>query len=126
MSGTKNKSGGFTMAEIVVALAVLGMVMAGLAMSLRTFAKLNRCQWMRQHCIAAAQAQLDSIAVTGEAIRDEDFKRLWPDLSVSIKESAGAGQWEGMKLVEVTANGRTFGKEVKVQLCRYFLDEREQ
>ncbi|MHC4087321.1 MAG: prepilin-type N-terminal cleavage/methylation domain-containing protein [Planctomycetota bacterium] len=126
MSGTKKIYGGFTMAEIIVALVVLGMVMTGLALSLRTFAKLNRCQWMRQHCIAAAQAQLDSIAVTGEAIRDEDFKRLWPDLSVSIKESVGAGQWEGMNLVEVTANGRTFGKEVKVQLCRYFLDEREQ
>jgi len=122
MSGMKNKSGGFTIAEIVVALVVLGMVMTGLALSLQTFAKLNRCQWMRQHCITAAQAQLDSIAVTGEAIRDEDFKRLWPDLSVSIKESAGAGQWEGMKLVEVTANGMSFSKEVKVQLCRYFLN----
>ncbi len=126
MSGMKNKSGGFTIAEIVVALVVLGMVMAGLALSLRTFAKLNRFQWMRRHCITAAQAQLDSISVTGEAISNKDFKRLWPDLSVSIKESAGAGQWEGMKLVQVTANGRTFGKEVKVQLCRYFLDEREQ
>lgn len=126
MSGMKNKYAGFTMAEIVVALAVLAMVVAGLALSLRTFAKLNRWQWMRQHCIAAAQAQLDSIAVTGEAIRDEDFKRLWPNLSVSIKETAGAGQWEGMKLVEVTANGRTLGKKVQVQLCRYFLDQRER
>ncbi|NIS51685.1 MAG: prepilin-type N-terminal cleavage/methylation domain-containing protein [Phycisphaerae bacterium] len=126
MSGTKNKDGGFTIAEVIVALVVLGMVVSGLALSLQTFAKLNRCQWMKQRCIAAAQAQLDSIAVTGEAIRDEDFRRLWPNLSVSIEESAGAGQWEGMKLVQVTANGRTFGKEVKVQLCRYFLDEREQ
>ena len=126
MSGTKIKYAGFTMAEVVIALVVLGMVVSGLALSLRTFAKLNRCQWMRQHCIAAAQAQLDSIAVTGEAIRDEDFRQLWPNLSFSIEESAGAGQWEGMKLVQVTANGRTLGKEVKVQLCRYFLDEREQ
>ena len=69
MSGMKNKYGGFTIAEIVVALVVLGMVMAGLPLSLQTFAKLNRCQWMRRHCIAAAQAQLDSITVTGEAIR---------------------------------------------------------
>jgi len=126
MSGTKNKYAGFTMAEVIVALVVLGMVVSGLALSLQTFGKLNRFQWMKQRCIAAAQAQLDSIAVTGEAIREEDFRRLWPNLTVSIKESAGAGQWEGMKLVQVTANGRTFGKEVKVQLCRYFLDEREQ
>jgi prepilin-type N-terminal cleavage/methylation domain-containing protein len=126
MLRTKIKCDGFTIAEIVVALVVLGMVVSGLALSLRTFGKLNRWQWMRQRCIAAAQAQLDSIAVTGEAIRDEDLKRLWPNLTVSIKESAGAGQWEGMTLVRVTASGRTFGKEVKVQLCRYFLDEREQ
>jgi type II secretory pathway pseudopilin PulG len=126
MSRTKIKYAGFTIAEVVVALVVLGMVVSGLALSLQTFAKLNRCQWMRQRCIAAAQAQLDSIAVTGQAIRDEDFRRIWPNLSVSIKESAGTGQWEGMKLVRVTANGRTFGKEVQVQLCRYFLDQRER
>ncbi len=120
MSRTNIKFTGFTIAEVLVALVVLGMVVSGLALSLRTFAKLNRCQWMKQRCIAAAQAQLDSIAVTGQAISDEDFRRIWPNLTVSIKESAGTGQWEGMKLVRVTANGRTFGKEVKVQLCRYF------
>jgi len=126
MSGKKKKNRGFSITEIVVALAVLGMVLAGLALSLHVFAKLNRYQWMRQHCIAAAQAELDSIAVTGEAIRDEDFMRLWPNLNVSIKESAGAGQWEGMKLVEVKAGGMSFNKEVKVQLCRYVLAEPEQ
>ncbi len=126
MSGKKKKFRGFSLTEIVVALAVLGMVLVGLALSLNAFAKFNRIQWVRQHCIAAAQAELDSIAVTGEAIRDEDFKRLWSNLNVSIKESAGAGQWEGMKLVEVTASGMSFRKEVKVQLCRYVLTEREQ
>ena len=126
MSGTKKKFRGFSLTEIVVALAVLGMVLVGLALSLNAFAKFNRYQWMRQHCIAAAQAELDSIAVTGEAIRDEDFMRLWSNLNVSIKESAGAGQWEGMRLVEVTASGMSFSKEVKVQLCRYVLVEREQ
>lgn len=126
MSGKKKKFRGFSLTEIVVALAVLGMVLVGLALSLNAFAKFNRIQWVRQHCIAAAQAELDSIAVTGETIRDEDFKRLWPNLNVSIKESAGAGQWEGMKLIEVKASGMSFRKEVKVQLCRYVLVEREQ
>lgn len=126
MSDKKKKHGGFTLIEIMVGLAVLGMVLVGLALSLNGFAKFNRYQWMRQHCIAAAQAELDSIAVTGEAIREEDFVRLWPNLTVSIKESAGAGQWEGMKLVEVKASGKSFSKEVKVQLCRYVLAEREQ
>jgi len=126
MSCKRKRYGGFTLIEIIVSVAVLGLVLGGLALSLHGFAKFNRIQWMRQHCVAAAQAQLDSIAVTGEAIRDEDFKRLWPNLSFSIKESAGSGQWEGMKLIEVTTGGMSFGKEVKVQLCRYFLDEQEQ
>ncbi len=126
MYGWKKKYGGFSLTEVVVALAILGMVLVGLALSLNALAKFNRFQWMRQHCIAAAQAELDSIAVTGEAIRDEDFKRLWPNLTVSIKESAGTGQWKGMKLVEVKARGMSFGKEVKVKLCRYFLAEPEQ
>lgn len=126
MSFKRKKYGGFTLIEVMVAVSVMGMVLGGLALSLHGFAKLNRIYWMKQHCIAAAQAQLDSIAVTGEAIRDEDFRRLWPNLSFSIKESAGAGQWEGMKLIEVTASGKSFGKEVKVRLCRYFLAEQEQ
>ena len=122
----RKKYGGFSLTEVVVSLAVLGMVLIGLAVSLNGFAKFNRVQWMRQHCIAAAQAQLDSIAITGEAIREEDFVRLWPNLNVSIRESAGAGQWEGMRFVEVTASGMSFGREVQVQLCRYVLVEREQ
>jgi prepilin-type N-terminal cleavage/methylation domain-containing protein len=126
MSFKRIKCGGFKLIEIMVAVAVLGMVLAGLALSLHGYAKINRIYWMRQHCIAAAQAQLDSIAVTGKEIPDEDFMRLWPNLTVSIKESAGTGQWKGMKLVEVKATGMSFGKEVQVQLCRYFLAEQEQ
>ena len=118
----KNKKyGGFFITEIVVASAILGILLVGLAMSMYGFAKFNRYQLVRQQCIAAAVAQLDSITTTGKPIPDEDFKRLWPKLGVNIKSSAGAGQWQGMKLVEVTANGKSFNKEVKVQLARYVL-----
>lgn len=123
----KNKKyGGFLLTEITVALTILGIILVGLALSLHGFAKFNRYQLARQRCIAAAQAELDSITATGKPISEEDFKRLWPNLSVSIKTSAGTGQWQGMKLVEVTANGRSFRKQVKVQLCRYILAEGEQ
>ena len=69
----------------------------------------------------AAQAELDSITTTGKPIPDEDFKRLWPKLGVNIKRSAGTGQWQAMTLVEVTATGKSFNKEVNVQLARYIL-----
>ena len=121
MSVKNKKYGGFFITEIVVASAILAILLVGLALSLYGFAKFNRYQLVRQQCIAAAQAELDSITITGKPIPDEDFKRLWPKLGANIKISAGTGQWQAMTLVEVTANGMSFSKEVKVQLARYVL-----
>ena len=121
MSVKNKKYGGFLITEIIVALSILAILLVGLALSLYGFAKFNRYQLVRQQCIAAAQAELDSITITGKPSPDEDFKRLWPKLGVNIKRSVGTGQWQAMTLVEVTANGKSFNKEVKVQLARYIL-----
>ena len=121
VSVKSKKYSGFFITEIVVASSILAILLVGLALSLYGFAKFNRYQLVRQQCIAAAQAELDSITITGKPIPDEDFKRLWPKLGVNIKKSAGTGQWQAMRLVEVTANGMSFSKEVKVQLARYVL-----
>jgi hypothetical protein len=121
VSGKNKKYGGFLFTDLVVGLIVLGVLLTGLALSLHGFAKFNHYQLLRQNCTAAAQAELDSIAATGRPIRDEDLKRLWPKVSVSIQRSSGTGQWEGMRLVKVTASGKSFRKEVKVQLSRYIL-----
>ena len=107
------------MTEIIVALTVMAMLLAGLAFSMNGMAKFNRYQLVRLQCIAAAQAELDSLTVTGKSIPDEDFQRIWPQLSVSVKKSDGTGQWQAMELVEVTASGRNFRKEVEIQLSRY-------
>ena len=123
MSGKNKRYAGFLLTEIMVSLTVLGILLAGLAVSLHGFAKFNRHQLVRQHCIAAAQAQLDSITATGKPIPDEDFKRLWPKLNVSIEDSAGIGQWKGMRLVKVTTSGNSFDKKVEIELCRYILGE---
>jgi len=125
VSGKNKKYSGFLFTDLVVGLIVLGILLAGLALSLHGFAKFNHYQLLRQRCIAAAQAELDSIAITGRPIRDEDVKRLWPKVSVSIQQSQGIGQWEGMKLVKVTAGGKSFRKEVKVQLSRYILGKEQ-
>ncbi|MBA7653270.1 hypothetical protein ES703_61114 [subsurface metagenome] len=121
MSDKNGKKGGFMLTEMIVAATLLGILLVGLALSLHGFARFNRYQLVRQRCIAAAQAELDSITATGTPIRNEDVKRLWPKLTVSIKSSPGTGQWQGLKLIEVTANGKSFRKEVKVQLSRYVL-----
>ena len=123
MSDKNKKYRGFLFTEVVVALTILGILLIGLAVSLDAFRRFNHYQLVKQRCISAAQAQLDSITATGKSIRDEDFKRLWPKLSVSFEKSAGTGQWEGMKLVKVAARGNSLDKEVKVKLSRYVLRE---
>ena len=123
MSYRKRGYGGFLLAEIIVALTILSMLLAGVAFSLNGMAKFNRYQLIRQQCIAAAQAQLDSLTATGKSISDEDFQRLWPELRVSIEETEGSGQWQGMELVEVTASGKSFRKQVQIRLSRYIRRE---
>jgi hypothetical protein len=119
MSYNKRRSGGFIFAEIAVSLTVMAMLLAGVAFSLNGIAKFNHYQLVRQHCIAAAQAELDSITATGEPIEDEDFSRIWPQLSVSIEKTTGQGQWQGMQLAKVTTSGRYLRRHVTIELSRY-------
>jgi len=120
MSRKKRRYGGFLLAEMTVSLTILAMLLASVAFSLNGIAKFNSYQLVRQQCIAAAQAKLDSLTATGKPIEDEDVRRIWPRISISIEKSAGDGQWLGTELVEVTASGRSFRKEVKIRLSRYY------
>jgi hypothetical protein len=119
MSGADTKYRGILTAEMVISLTALGILTIGMALSLYGFSRFNRYQLVRQRCIAAAQAQLDSLTVTGRPIREEDFHRLWPGLVVSIEELEGTGQWQGMQLVKVTTTGKGLRKEVEVKMSRY-------
>ncbi len=119
MSYRNSKHRGFLMTEIIVALSVLGLLLGGLGVSLAGLARFNRYQLTRQQCIAAAQAQLESIVAMGQPIADKDFSRLWPKLTVSIQETPGAGQWQGLTLVEVTTSDKGPRKSVDIQLSRY-------
>lgn len=111
---------GFMITELIVSLAVLGVLLVTFAISLDGFRRLNHYQVTRQHCVSAAQAMLDSIAVTGAAIDEGDMKRLWPDISVRIDKSEGTGQWKGLELVSVTASGASLNRKTEVRLSRYF------
>jgi len=119
MSDRNKKYRGFLLTEFVCSLVVLGIILTCLALSLNGFRKFNHYQLVRQRCISAAQAELDSIAVTGREISEEDFKRLWPRLSVSVEKTGGTGHWEGLELVSVKAKGNSFNNDVEVELSRY-------
>jgi len=119
MSRKNRRSGGFIFAEIAVSLTVMAMLLAGVAFSMNGIAKFNHYQLVRQQCIAATQAELDSLTATGKPIEDEDFSRIWPQLSVSIEKSAGQGQWQGAQLVKVTTSGKYLRKQVIIELSRY-------
>ncbi len=109
------------MTELIVSLAVLGMIMVAFAISLDGFRRLNHYHFTKQRCVSAAQATLDSIAVTGKTIDEADVNRLWPGVIVKIEESEGTNQWKGLKLISVSAKGTTGNKKVEVRLSRYFL-----
>ncbi|MHC4214183.1 MAG: hypothetical protein ACYSWP_12500 [Planctomycetota bacterium] len=126
MPERSNKYRGFLISETVIAFAILGILSIGFAISLNAFSRFNGYQMVRQRCIAAGLAQLESISVTGEPISDEDFKRLWPGISVSFEKSAPSGQWQGTELVKVTTSGTSYRRNVEVELARYILIQRDQ
>ena len=126
MSDRNKKYRGFLLTELVVSLVVLGIILTCLALSLNGFRKFNHYQLVRQRCISAAQAELDSIAVTGREISEEDFKRLWPRLSISVEKTDGTGQWEGLKLVSVKTKAKSFNNHVEVELSRYISTEKRR
>ena len=107
------------MIEMMVALGILGILVVGLAQTQYQVQRFNAVQLARMRCIAAAQAQLDSIAVTGGPIAADELARLWPDIRLEVEQSAGEGQWTGLRLLKVTAVGKAKGPEVEVELTRY-------
>jgi hypothetical protein len=117
MRRVRNK--GFLLAEVATGIALLAVVLAGLAVSLRAFSHLNDYNWARQRCTAAAQAQLDCITATGKPIEPDEMKRLWSNVDVSLDRTPGEEQWAGLELVRVTAVAQAGPQRVTVRLARY-------
>jgi hypothetical protein len=113
------KCRGMMMAELIVSFAVLGMIMIAFTISLDGFRRLNYYHFTKQRCVSAAQATLDSIALTGTPIDKADVNRLWPGINIKIEESQGVGQWKGLKLVTVSAQKTVRNKNIGVRLSRY-------
>ncbi len=112
---------GTMLVEISIGLAVMGILVSGVYLSMRTFKGINYYHHAKQQCMAAGQAQLDSLLCRGEQLSEQQIKELWPKITLTIEQSAGTGQWEGLQHVCVIARCTTsMGKEVKVRQSRYF------
>jgi type II secretory pathway pseudopilin PulG len=111
---------GFMMAEVMVGTALLALALAALAVIIQGVSRMNLYQWTRQQCVAAAQAQLDSLAAVGKPIDESEIQRLWPQVRTEIDRTSGEGSWRGLELVRVTAVGWAGSHEVPVRLERYF------
>ena len=105
--------------DMLVGIAVLGMVIAGFAVTQDHFRRANALHWLRVRCVDAAQAQLDSLAATGRAIPAEQSERLWPGIKLEVDTQPGKGAWRGLSLARASAGGRAGRAEVKVELARY-------
>jgi type II secretory pathway pseudopilin PulG len=116
---TAIRCGGFLLAELIISIALLGLIMVCLAVSMNGFSLVNDCQWARQRCTAAAQAQLDSLSATGGPIEPKELQRLWPGVAVSTDRSSAAAPWEGLELIQTTATTQAGPREIMVRLTRY-------
>jgi type II secretory pathway pseudopilin PulG len=119
LSSKTRRAGGFLLTELIVSITVVGLILLGLSLSMGGAARFNRYEWSRQQCIAAAQAQIDSLTATGQPLSDEQIERLWPKIAVTVNRCAGEGQWSGLDLLEVTATVKVGSLPAKVRLARY-------
>jgi len=110
---------GFILAELLISIVILAGVIIGFGETMNAIGKINHYQLARQRCLSAAEAQLDSIAATGEAIGDADVQRLWPGMKTTVTREPGEGEWAGLRLVEARASMTALGQPVSVTLKRY-------
>mgnify|MGYP006277111641 FL=1 len=90
-----------------------------LAMTNRQRGEMNRALLARQRCTLAAEAQLDSLSATGEAMDAKARARAFPDVKVQTTSRPGQGRWASLRLVEVLASQQVGGKTVRAKLSRY-------
>ena len=126
MSGKTRESGGFLLADLIVGIALFGVLLTGLGVSVAGFSGFNRYQWTRQQCTAAAIAQLESMTATGAPIDSEDAGRLWPRVTVSLDRTPGEGQWAGLERINVKASAQAGPRTVTVELARYVTPARQE
>jgi len=120
----KNK--GFVFVELMVTITVLGFILSAFTASLIAFIRFNHYQLTRQQCTSAAQAQIESVALSGSKLNNNLMKRLWPKVSTTIEKNPGTKQWQSLMLVKVRANAKSFNRDVIIEVSRYVQSKGEK
>jgi type II secretory pathway pseudopilin PulG len=118
-SSLATRSSGWILVEAVVAIGILVTILGGFSMAMQAFQRINSYHLARQQCLAAAEAQLDSLTAVGRPVPAEEIERLWPDVRTAVQQKPGEGDWEGLNLVKVTAKTERINKTITVSLSRY-------
>ena len=116
---------GWVAIEALVSVTLLGMLLTGLVLARLAFGRADRYLMYKQRCAAAAEAQLDSLAATGQPLADDRVAELWPKVSTQIERRPGTGVWDGLQRVGVTATAEVKGRTPVVTLTRYLPAARE-
>lgn len=120
----KRKNNGWIVIELTTAMMLLAMILGGLAVSIHAFRTAARINLAREQCMAAGQAQMDSVIITGKPLGDEDIQRLWPGVEVEVTMSQGNDQWQGLQMISVTAKDDKI-RFANVTLSRYLNKSQE-
>lgn len=91
------------LADLLTGIAVLVAAMAVMATAQVAHGRANAWAVAGTRCTAAARAQVDALALTGQPLPEATLDQLWPDIDVSVTRTHGTGPWAGLVLVEVTA-----------------------
>ena len=126
MNRKQKQSGGAILVEFTVTLCLMMVLLGVLTETMLWIGKVNRLQWARQACTAAASAQLDSFQATGGPIDPDSAQRLWPRVDITIETAPGTGDWEGLTLVHVQAVRRTDRRDLLIEQSRYIRLQKEQ
>jgi len=110
---------GILAVEVITSLFLLILLTAALATATRFYGYYNRLQLARQQCLAASQAQLDSIMIQKTLLSQQDIKRLWPGVKCTVEKQPGQGQWKGLDLYTVTATAKIRTRSISIQMKRY-------
>lgn len=115
----KKYNKGYLLVETIVSLTVFTFLLGGFALLLGQLKSYGQYNLVRQQCIQAASAELDSISATGEGLDGKVLSSIWDGIETEITVSGGVGDFDGLMLVEVRAVGEMPKKEIAITLSRY-------